>query len=257
MQFGGSQDYVAIYTLHYETAGAIDAVTVEAWVKTSREAPQIIVSWDRAHYWRLAIGAHRRDTRQRVLWATTDAQRMTHDSLGTSQIADGQWHFVAVTYDAASNRKRIYVDGQLDVESAAHDGYRLGTGTTRYGFLGVGSEARQFDGKRAPQYYFHGSIAEVRIWNMARAPEAIQADMHQRLTGREAGLVGYWPLDRIEERDGASMVLDLSPNQHHGLVQGPRLADDPDLPIVGSASLAQQVQQEPAVPAKGYDDDSY
>lgn len=238
IQFAGDQDSIAISNLHYETAGVIGAITLEAWVKTDSEKPQIIASWDRNEYWRLGIGENRLVTRRRVLWATTDEQGTVHDMLGTIQIADGQWHFVGVTYDAATGIKRIYVDGQLDTQSAAHNRRRLGTGTPRYGFLGVGSAADQFDAQKAPRYYLQGALAEMRIWNTALTLQESQGRMRHRLTGQEAGLVGYWPLDRIEERNGIPIVLDLTPQQNHGHVNGATVVQDADLPIAGEVTEA-------------------
>jgi hypothetical protein len=42
---------------------------------------------------------------------------------------------------------------------------------------------------------FNGIIDELRIWNVARTQSQIQNDMNRRLTGSEAGLVGYWRFD--------------------------------------------------------------
>ena len=58
---------------------------------------------------------------------------------------DGQWHFVCAVYDGSD--KILYVDGVEDGRRVnAHSGRRLGSGLIRYGFIGEGSEAREFDG---------------------------------------------------------------------------------------------------------------
>lgn len=61
--------------------------------------------------------------------------------------------------------------------------------------------------------FFSGLIDEVRIWNVARTQEEIQASMNATLTGQEKGLVGYWNFD-----DGSAM--DLSPSGNHGTLFG-------------------------------------
>lgn len=42
---------------------------------------------------------------------------------------------------------------------------------------------------------FTGRIDEFRIWNSARTDDEIKTTMHQHLTGKEAGLVVYFPFD--------------------------------------------------------------
>ncbi len=72
-------------------------------------------------------------------------------------------------------------------------------------------------GKGDPSFsygeYFHGDVDEVRIWNVARSPEQIQASMSARLTGKEPGLVAYWTFD-----DGG--VKDLTGHGNNGVLQG-------------------------------------
>ena len=43
---------------------------------------------------------------------------------------------------------------------------------------------------------FNGDIRDVRIWSGIRSDEAIATNYWRHLTGREDGLLGYWPLDR-------------------------------------------------------------
>jgi len=61
--------------------------------------------------------------------------------------------------------------------------------------------------------YFHGELDEFRLWNHERSPEAIRQNLHRRLTGSEAGLVGLWNFDSADARD-------LTDNQHHGVMEG-------------------------------------
>ena len=57
----------------------------------------------------------------------------------------------------------IYVDGNL--ETSASSGSTFGSGNTRYGFLGLGSEADAFDGGKGPSDYFDGDLDDVRIYS--------------------------------------------------------------------------------------------
>ena len=38
-------------------------------------------------------------------------------------------------------------------------------------------------------------VDEIRVWRLARAPDALAAGVGRRLLGSEPGLVGYWRLD--------------------------------------------------------------
>ncbi len=59
---------------------------------------------------------------------------------------------------------------------------------------------------------FHGLIDEVRIWNVARTEEQIQASWNRSLRGDEPGLVGYWPLN---EGSGQA-IMDASAHHNDG-----------------------------------------
>ena len=73
-------------------------------------------------------------------------------------------------------------------------------------------------------------MSEVRIWNQARTAEEISADMNQRLTGQESGLVGYWTLDKTDS--DTQQVIDRSTNSNHGTIEGEAtIVDDSELPI--------------------------
>ena len=65
-------------------------------------------------------------------------------------------------------------------------------------------------------------MSEVRIWGTARSQADIEQDMHQRLTGKEKALLGYWRLDDIT----GTTVIDLA-SDLNGTVKGsPLLTED-------------------------------
>lgn len=72
-------------------------------------------------------------------------------------------------------------------------------------------------GKGDPSFsmgeYFHGDIDEIRIWNIARSPDQIRAAMRARLTGKEPGLMAYWPFDDGDAKD-------FSQNGNNGILDG-------------------------------------
>jgi len=82
-----------------------------------------------------------------------------------------------------------------------------------------------FIGKGDPEFsfgeFFHGALDELRIWNIARSPEEIQAAMNSPLTGKEDGLVVYLNFD-----DGTAK--DLSGHGNDGVLsENARIVESP------------------------------
>ena len=170
--FDGRDDYIAIQGLHYGMdadaySDQIDEITVCAWVRSSSKNLQIILSFDRSEYWRLSWID---DIKNNVLgWDTAEGSNNYHNLYSKKNYSDGQWHFVCGTFDknAIIDNKKLYLDGQLIASEDAHDGNPLGSGLTRYGFIGVGSEAETADGSRNPLYFFNGQMDDVIIFDVA------------------------------------------------------------------------------------------
>ena len=101
---------------------------------------------------------------------------------GTSNVADGRWHHVAATYDAAT--LRLYVDG---VEQ---------NGRTVAGTLTTGGSPVLVGSRPAvPGANWHGSLDEVRIWNIARSNTDLQVGMTSVVDPTTPGLVAYYSFD--------------------------------------------------------------
>ncbi|MEQ9624237.1 LamG-like jellyroll fold domain-containing protein [Coleofasciculus chthonoplastes] len=124
-----------------------------------------------------------------------------------TQYDDCNWHHWACTYDSETKTQTVYCDGQLVASRTAT------SDTFAQGNFYIGS---RFD----LQNQFNGCIADVRIWDMARTPEQIRATMHQPLTGQEAGLIRYWPLNQIQP---VTIFLGLNQIQPRKIVQTPEL----------------------------------
>ncbi len=63
---------------------------------------------------------------------------------------DGEWHHVAAVYN--NGISLLYIDGELN--ASKNGGTQFGSETTGYGFIGVGSEASEFNGDIGPEGYF-------------------------------------------------------------------------------------------------------
>ncbi|GIV60235.1 MAG: hypothetical protein KatS3mg043_1324 [Rhodothermaceae bacterium] len=170
LRFDGSDDYLALENLSYDTAGQLEGLTVCALVRSAAPAPQVIVSFDDGEYWQLTL---RDDTTPGAGWDTTDETGTPHTLRTTGAYHDGRWHLLCGWYEAgpAPPNKILYVDGVPAAQATAHAGHRLGSGTTRFGFLGVGSGAATFDGSRDPAWFFLGDVAEVLVYHRALSEE--------------------------------------------------------------------------------------
>ncbi len=167
--FNGSNDYYAIKNKKYNTSGAITNLTVSGWFKTTYSHSSWTNNWalldfDRSEYFNLFVHAN-----GKVGFSTRGSGQgsgINDFYVGNAgEYNDGNWHFVAGVYDGAN--KYIYVDGILKgTKTNPHQGNPLGTGATRYGFIGDGSEATSFSGTRNNKYY-DGEYDEIRLSNAA------------------------------------------------------------------------------------------
>lgn len=146
------------------------------------------------------------------------------------RITDFQWHHWACTYDATNKKRMIYLDGNQIAEQTASAHYQ-GTGNLLLAkFMPDGEKTNPFSGQ----------LAEVRIWNKARTPEEIRATMHQRLSGKENHLVGYWVLNTITAiAQDIVETPDLTGN-HSGKVHEAITTQDNTLPIGGDAVVSSE-----------------
>lgn len=184
LRFDGTDDYLAIENLSYGTSGAIDQITVCALVRSESTQPQIVASFDREEYWRLAL---RDAVDQEVGWDTTDSTGSPHDLRSSESSTDGRWHLICGWFNAAASPdKRLFVDGVEVPGAPAHGGNSLGTGTARFGLIGVGSEAAVFDGATGPDWYLAGDLAELLIF-------------HQALTDQQRGQLEQYFLQRYRQ----------------------------------------------------------
>ncbi|RAU20407.1 hypothetical protein CU669_18670 [Paramagnetospirillum kuznetsovii] len=173
--------------------------TVQAWIKSSSTANfsailtagnsgtsgaqvQIIV----------AFGVLRVDVVDN--WGTGCVKRY----IGSTTVADGQWHNVAYSLDVGTNALKLFVDGvqesiSVDVLNGDLSAFSLEHSAT------IGAHSLR-DGSTN----FSGDIADIQIWNSALATSQIQYNMAHQPTGGETGLVANWQLD--EASNATSLV---------------------------------------------------
>ena len=210
--FNGKNNYVAL-DMYHDSAGQIKEFSACAWIRIPEDGGGwSILDFDRSGYFNLTIGGSNKNS-YTVEFGTTDENKKKHDMAGLIPLNDNLWHFVCGVYDGVN--KKIYVDGELDsIANNPHDGKNLGSGASRYGIIGDGSESSSFNGSRNNSY-FKGTIDEVQYWNIGLSQEMIQKNQHQKIQSNP-NLIGYWSFDDGE----GDIVYDNSGNEHSGTFFG-------------------------------------
>jgi Ca2+-binding RTX toxin-like protein len=171
-QFNNSEYIPVDYS--YGSAGQVGSITVSAWINTNFSGGGYNDNWsildfDRSEFFNVYI-----DGGTGQIGFSTNVSGTIHDMSAGAAVNDGTWHHITAVYDGTD--KVLYVDG---VETArtinAHGGAALGANTTRYGFIGDGSEADTFDGGRNNLYY-DGQIDDVRLYEGAMSADQIAAE---------------------------------------------------------------------------------
>ena len=207
MDFDGVGDYVEIQ--HDETleppAASERSITIEAWIKPKLfgDSDGIVSKYNETG--EPSYTLRLRDTDGQVQFQIDDNDD-TVEIYSDSKVSLDQWTHVAAVYDGNNGWLRLYINGKLDF------GYDWGTGllATNESVVTIGVDYLP------SARYFHGSIDEVRIWNVARTEEEIAGHMNVKLSGNEPGLMGYWSMDE----GSGNMVYDQTGNNNDGTIVG-------------------------------------
>ncbi|MCB0567856.1 MAG: T9SS type A sorting domain-containing protein [Phaeodactylibacter sp.] len=113
---------------------------------------------------------------------------------------DGLWHHIAVVRQGPS--ATIYLDGT-----------EAWIGPTDVSLTDLFQLGRRFSPAANGDWSWDGMADELRIWNTVRTALEIQGNRHNQLSGAEAGLVGYWPLN---DGPGSTTATDWTANLQHG-----------------------------------------
>lgn len=185
--FDGVDDYIDVG--HDRTLSFTRNFSIEAWVWPAVEQEQWIFAKQGSYGLGLADG--------NPVFTTYEGQRYQMEEVS---IPTETWTHLAVVLDRR-NTLRVYVNGELTETFEGVASARPSQSTAKIGGQDPQSEAG----------FWAGLLSEVRVWNTALVPEEIQQRMADRLLGREAGLVGYWPLMSIANGE----TVDFFPRIQH------------------------------------------
>ena len=127
---------------------------------------------------------------------------------------DGQWHHVAAIYKGIPNANNvdIFVDGILQAKTITYNSLNGSTNTTNNAGIGARSNS---------EYFFPGSLDEVRIWNKALCGAEILNNKNCNLIGNESGLVAYYNFNQgVPNGNNLSIgsLLDQTSNGNTGIL---------------------------------------
>ncbi|MFY0608668.1 MAG: BspA family leucine-rich repeat surface protein [Cyclobacteriaceae bacterium] len=187
LDFDGVDDFVLGQPMPF----ANNSFTLETWAKrNSTGSISYLFSLGAANPLEgLHIGFYTGDVFAFNFWGGAN------DLANGAVFTDTDWHHWAVTYDANTNARVIYLDGIVyDSDTAPAD--FQGTGNLYIG--------KRFD-DASP---FDGEMDEVRVWDYARSQIELQNDLYTTLSGNETGLLAYY---RFDETTGITLP-DLASN---------------------------------------------
>ena len=179
LDFDGINDYVSTTT--GGPSGTANR-TVECWIKTSTNiaTQQVLVDWGTMS----PNGS--RFTLNVIYNGKLRIEVGGNGFHGTTNIADGNWHHVAVTYNHTATTKFIlYIDGAIEA-----------TGNTTVAVNTSASGGFQIGRRNDAINYFDGIIDEVRVWNVVRTQSEIQAAMNSEFCAIPTGLVAYFKFNQ-------------------------------------------------------------
>ncbi len=176
--------------------------TIEFYVKTNATTLQTIISKGTA----TGAGYHISMQSGFVSVAISDGITPPVAFSGFEDLADGQWHHVAVVFARAGNAT-IYTDGFFD-----HDASITGVGSvTNADLVSVGSDVLT----GAPSHYFSGYLDEMRIWNKALSVAEINAGRLTHINPNSvSNLVGYWDMNDLP----GGTIIDCSTSGASGVL---------------------------------------
>ncbi|MFC1691007.1 LamG-like jellyroll fold domain-containing protein [Nanoarchaeota archaeon] len=215
-EFDGADDYIAL-DMNYSSAGEISELTVCAWYKTEYaglewNANGALVDFDNTEYYGLFVNG----VNGNIVFRTTSSTGYSNSTVGATNTNDGSWHFACGVFDSSEEYdKKVYYDGALGSQQNNYPtGVNLGTGTTRFGFIGDTSEAVSFDGIKGSKY-FNGSIDEVMIYHKALSAEQIKTLYNSRtdlIVSQETAAYDVWQ-SCITPNDGTADSTTLCSNE--------------------------------------------
>lgn len=221
-----SKQFLSIVDREQSGLDLSDKLTIEAWVKLESlgESNTNHTMIDKGN-------AKENNVSYRFYWRNNDPALAAHDDVNLMLSSDGStryapwsvpyqtrtgvWTHLATTFDGATGKAAIYVNGQPQPDTAAHPVINAVFMNNQPFFVGV--RGGSFD-------FLDGKIDEVRVWNVVRSASDIQNNYLKELAGNEPGLAGYWKFNAElvdgKMKDSSAQGNNLKP------ANGPSFSED-------------------------------
>ena len=117
-------------------------------------------------------------------------------------LTDNAWHHIALNV-LRQGAAAVYVDGKRCLTTDAANVGNIATNNIIVGArrITVNPDLANYSYDRA----FNGQIDEIRVWNATLNAEKLSGDRKVRLTGKEDGLVAYYPFE-MKQLDSGNQV---------------------------------------------------
>ena len=230
-----NNDYVRIESSSDINSGIHSQHTVEAWFRTNNKnsnTKQIIYEQGGGtrglniyiQSGRLYVGGWNRRSNE---------SNWTGSWKYVTSIQSNQWHHVALTLNGGStvtnNALKLYLDGALAI---SEPGSRLwGHNPANIGRTISGSRYHNGTGNG---FTFNGKIDEVRIWNVARSQNEINAMKDTVLNGDEDYLTAYY---NFQENTGGRANDTQTQSNNDGTISGATWTTGPPLSKMNNSSF--------------------
>mmetsp|Transcript_30337 Transcript_30337/g.40019 ORF Transcript_30337/g.40019 Transcript_30337/m.40019 type:complete len:872 (+) Transcript_30337:206-2821(+) len=142
----------------------------------------------------------------------------------SDQVLDkNRWSHVALVFNSQKKEISFYFNGELD--------------STHHWIPGPENDQPLLVCHGDTLGWYHGRLAEVRLWKTARDKNELQANMNKRIRGINEDLVAYF---RLNEEDG-NMAQDRALNPTQGILNGkckfvamhaPDIEEEPHFPFI-------------------------
>ncbi|MDF1865047.1 MAG: zinc-dependent metalloprotease family protein [Saprospiraceae bacterium] len=202
MSFDNS-DYISVpQTGQDYQFGSTKSFSVECWIKTTTtSSDDAIISnedWDNSYNpgWTMSIESGR------IGFNVADGSNRTRLRTSTTY-NDGAWHHIVGTLDRTSSLSRVYIDGDLVLETGIG---HIGNINNNL-IIGIGAAAEN-------DWKYLGEIEEARVWRKALTTTEVRENMHRTIDVCNLDLISCWQFN-----EASGDVLDVV-GQYDGTVSG-------------------------------------
>ena len=118
----------------------------------------------------------------------------------------GKWYFIAITWDDTADRLQVYAGDEAAISLLAENSPPWTGDMSAVGLITENLFLNSAGGNGSKNYAVDGKGSDLRYYDVVRTLADIQNDYMQRLTGSEAGLQAYFPLQADLGDAGSSVI---------------------------------------------------